>query len=75
MLLQLKCSSAYQATKLVDQASLFPDRLQSIKHMLFGPDNQRAILTSGLKPSLSEIGDIFDQSSGTYRTHLRSLRF
>jgi hypothetical protein len=57
----------YQATKLVDQASLFPDRLQSIKHMLFGPDNQRAILTSGLKPSLSEIGDIFDQSSDTYK--------
>jgi hypothetical protein len=50
-----------------DQALSFPDRLESFKRGIFGSDNKRAILAGGLKPSLSEVADIVNQGSDTYK--------
>jgi hypothetical protein len=50
-----------------DQALSFRDRLEAFKQGLFGVDNERAILSGGLKPSLSEVADIVNQGSDTYK--------
>ena len=42
-------------------------RLKSFKLGIFGADNDRAIVSGGLKPSLSEIADMVNQSSDVYR--------
>ncbi|NDJ18950.1 hypothetical protein [Myxacorys almedinensis] len=42
-------------------------RLRSLKLSVFGKDNDRAILSGGLKPSLSEIAELVNQSSNTYK--------
>lgn len=51
-----------------DQDSrLYVRRLQSFKSSLFGEGNQRAILSGGLKPSLSEVAELVNQSSNAYK--------
>ncbi len=51
-----------------DQASrIYLRRLQSYKQSLFGEGNDRAIISGGLKPSLSEIAELVNQSSNTYK--------
>ncbi|PSB22139.1 hypothetical protein C7B65_01670 [Phormidesmis priestleyi ULC007] len=42
-------------------------RLKSFKLGIFGADNERAIVSGGLRPSLSEIADMVNQSSDVYR--------
>lgn len=45
----------------------FSKRLRAFKLSLFGEGNERAISSGGLKPSLSEIAQLVDQSSSTYQ--------
>lgn len=45
----------------------FVRRLRSFKLTTFGEDNKRAILSGGLKPTLSEIAELVNQSSNTHR--------
>ncbi len=42
-------------------------RLKSFKLGIFGEDNERAIISGGLKPSLSEIADMVNQGSDVYQ--------
>ncbi len=42
-------------------------RLKSFKLSIFGETNERATLSGGLRPSLSEIADMVNQSSDVYR--------
>ncbi len=42
-------------------------RLKSFKLGIFGVDNERAIISGGLKPSLSEIADMVNQGSDVYQ--------
>ncbi|NJK54097.1 MAG: hypothetical protein HC936_17370 [Leptolyngbyaceae cyanobacterium SU_3_3] len=47
--------------------SLFVRRLRSFKTSIFGENNERAILSGGLKPSLTEIAELVNQGSTTYK--------
>lgn len=42
-------------------------RLKSFKLGIFGVDNERAIISAGLRPSLSEIADMVNQGSDVYQ--------
>ncbi len=42
-------------------------RLKSFKLGIFGTDNRRAIISGGLRPSLSEIADMVNQGSDVYK--------
>jgi len=42
-------------------------RLKSFKLGIFGVDNERAIVSGGLRPSLSEIADMVNQGSDVYK--------
>jgi hypothetical protein len=42
-------------------------RLRSLKMNVFGEKNDRAILAGGLKPNLSEIAELVNQGSNTYK--------
>jgi hypothetical protein len=42
-------------------------RLKSFKLSTFGEHNERAILSGGLKPSISEIAELVNHSSNTYK--------
>ncbi|MBW4539510.1 MAG: hypothetical protein KME43_10260 [Myxacorys chilensis ATA2-1-KO14] len=46
---------------------IYARRLQSLKSSIFGENNDRAILSGGLKPSLSEIAELVNQNSHTYK--------
>lgn len=46
---------------------LYARRLRSLKSNIFGENNDRAILSGGLKPSLSEIAELVNQNSNTYK--------
>ncbi|MBW4418068.1 MAG: hypothetical protein KME13_02420 [Myxacorys californica WJT36-NPBG1] len=51
-----------------DQAQqTYARRLRSLKSSIFGENNDRAILSGGLKPSLSEIAELVNQNSNTYK--------
>ena len=52
-----------------EQTVLCSDRLKSFKLGVFGEtaDNERAMTSGGLRPSLSEIADMVNQSSDVYR--------
>ncbi|XGV99395.1 MAG: hypothetical protein ACAF41_10720 [Leptolyngbya sp. BL-A-14] len=50
-----------------DDPNYFPRRLQALKQSLFGDNNERAILSGGLRPSLAEIAQLVDESSSTYQ--------
>ena len=52
----------------------FRSRLEAFKQGIFGLNNERAILSGGLKPSLSEIADIVNQGSNTYKEVKESYR-
>ena len=45
----------------------FSKRLRALKLSLFGTDNERAVVSGGLRPSLSEIAQLVDESSTTYQ--------
>ncbi|XHX77683.1 MAG: hypothetical protein RBJ76_25150 [Stenomitos frigidus ULC029] len=45
----------------------FAKRLRAFKLSLFGEKNERAILTGGLRPSLSEFAQLVDETSSTYQ--------
>ncbi len=59
--------NAYPDPEPGDQNLSFRDRLASYKQGLFGTNYERAILSGGLKPSLSEIADMVNQGSDTYK--------
>jgi hypothetical protein len=46
----------------------FLDRVAADKLSLFGTDNQRAWLTGGLQPTMTDIAAIVDKSSTTYKS-------
>jgi hypothetical protein len=50
------------------------DRLEAFKQSVFGMNNERAILSGGLKPSLSEIADVVNQNSNIYQEVKASYR-
>jgi hypothetical protein len=50
----------------------FAGRLKSFHRSLFGEQNERAIASGGLRPSLLEIAELIDQSSQTYGEVARS---
>ncbi|MBW4692520.1 MAG: hypothetical protein KME27_12225 [Lyngbya sp. HA4199-MV5] len=45
----------------------FSRRLRALKLSLFGEDNERAIVSGGLRPSLAEIAQLVDESTTTYQ--------
>ncbi|KAM3115610.1 hypothetical protein [Phormidesmis sp. 146-33] len=47
--------------------SLFVRRLRSFKNSIFGENNERAITSGGLQPSLSEIAELVNQSSTIHK--------
>ena len=51
-----------------DQTRTFLDRVAADKTSLFGTDNQRAWITGGLQPTLTDIATIVDKSSTTYKS-------
>ncbi len=52
----------------------FAKRLRSFKLSLFGANNERAILAGGLRPSLTEIAELADESSTTYQEVLQAYQ-
>ena len=46
---------------------LYVRRLQSYKSSVFGQNNDRAVLSGGLKPSISEIAELVNQGTGTHQ--------
>lgn len=46
---------------------LFVRRLQSYKSSVFGQNNDRAVLSGGLKPSISEIAELVNQGTRTHQ--------
>ena len=51
-----------------DRIRTFVSRVAADKISLFGTDNQRAWITGGLKPTLTDIATIVDKSSTTYKS-------
>jgi hypothetical protein len=49
------------------ELSYFAKRLRSLKLSLFGEKNERAMRSGGLRPSLTEIADLANRSSNTYK--------
>jgi hypothetical protein len=45
----------------------FAKRLRDFKRSIFGENNERAILSGGLRPSLAEIAQLVDETSTTHR--------
>ncbi|MBW4579665.1 MAG: hypothetical protein KME42_08860 [Tildeniella nuda ZEHNDER 1965/U140] len=52
----------------------FSKRLRAFKLSLFGQNNERAILSGGLRPSLAEIAQLVDESSTTYQEVAQSYK-
>ena len=50
-----------------EPSDIYGRRLRSYKMSVFGQNNDRAIISGGLKPSLSEIAELTNQSSTTYK--------
>jgi hypothetical protein len=50
-----------------EDIAYFANRLKAFKSSLFGEKNERAILSGGLRPSLSEIAELANESSNTYK--------
>ncbi len=46
---------------------LYVRRLQSYKSSVFGQNNDRAVLSGGLKPSISEIAELVNQGTNTHQ--------
>ncbi|MBW4441638.1 MAG: hypothetical protein KME10_10465 [Plectolyngbya sp. WJT66-NPBG17] len=46
---------------------LFVRRLQSYKASVFGQNNDRAVLSGGLRPSIAEIAELVNQGTGTHQ--------
>ncbi|MCU0552605.1 MAG: hypothetical protein MUC48_25010 [Leptolyngbya sp. Prado105] len=46
---------------------LFVRRLQSYKASVFGQNNDRAMLSGGLKPSIAEVAELVNQGSNTHQ--------
>ena len=57
-----------------DNTLYFAKRLRALKLSLFGADNERAVLSGGLRPSLSEIAQLVDESSTTYQEVAQSYK-
>ncbi len=51
----------------LDPGQQFVRRLTAYKSALFGQNNERAVTSGGLQPSLSEIADLVNQNSKTYK--------
>lgn len=51
-----------------DRMRTFLERVAADKTSLFGTDNQRAWITGGLQPTLTDIATIVDKSSTTYKS-------
>ena len=49
------------------EISYFSKRLRSLKLSLFGEKNERAMRSGGLRPSLTEIAELANRSSNTYK--------
>ena len=49
------------------ELSYFAKRLRSLKLSMFGEKNERAIRSGGLRPSLTEIAELTNRSSNTYK--------
>jgi hypothetical protein len=49
------------------ESRLYVRRLKSFKLNLFGEGNDRAMISGGLKPSLSEIAELVNQGSNVYK--------
>ncbi len=49
------------------ELAYFAKRLRSLKLSLFGEKNERAMRSGGLRPSLTEIADLVNRSSNTYK--------
>jgi hypothetical protein len=50
-----------------ENIAYFVNRLRILKSNLFGEKNERAILSGGLRPTLSEIAELVNESSNTYK--------
>ena len=55
------------AVPQAENLAYFARRLRTFKLSLFGADNERAVVSGGLRPSLTEIAELADQSSRTYQ--------
>ncbi len=60
-------SEFISAWTTLDPGQHFVSRLTSYKASLFGRNNERAVTSGGLRPSLSEIAELVNQSSTTYQ--------
>jgi hypothetical protein len=60
-------SEFISAWTTLDPGQHFVGRLTSYKASLFGQNNERAVTAGGLRPSLSEIAELVNQSSTTYQ--------
>ncbi len=58
---------AFPAENPEEKTPLCRDRLESFRVGVFGENNERAMTAGGLRPSLSEIADMVNQSSDVYR--------
>lgn len=61
------CATSQDPNLPDPSTGLYVRRLRSLKSNIFGQNNDRAVLAGGLKPSLSEIADLVNQSSSTYK--------
>jgi hypothetical protein len=52
---------------VLDPDQRFVARLKNYKASLFGRNNERAVTSGGLRPSVSEIAELVNQSSRTYQ--------
>ena len=52
----------------------FAKRLRAFRLSLFGEDNKRAVSSGGLRPNLSELAQLVDQSSSTYQEVAQSYQ-
>lgn len=52
----------------------FSKRLRAFKLSLFGQNNERAVLSGGLRPSLAEMAQLVDESSTTYQEVAQSYK-
>lgn len=50
-----------------EDIAYFTNRLRAFKSSCFGDNNERAIISGGLRPTLSEIAELINESSHTYQ--------
>jgi hypothetical protein len=64
---QPEASSEVTTAASGEDSLYFSKRLRAFKLSLFGEDNERAMLSGGLRPSLSEMAQLVDESSTVYQ--------